>query len=283
MSGKSAIKLAVILAGILLLLGGVSFLRCATRNPLFLYNRELEQNENPFRYFFKDRVEFCWNFLFQPKSPKGEDKSVAIPIMGPQKAFRLPIGTLRPGDYNSNPPTSGWNWPIEGKYASWKTPRRKFYTDSIRPEIAVTKLYVGFVWITYRSGEISKETIDRHRSFGVSEDEIQAAIDRSRGLKGIHQDVVEALKKIAANTPLVIVNGRYSNNGNDIALSAIGRQDKFNLENEQLTQEHINRIWDFILRYRNQPQEPGLAPMDELPENEEPAETLTPDEFDENL
>ncbi|OHA00939.1 MAG: hypothetical protein A3C07_00850 [Candidatus Sungbacteria bacterium RIFCSPHIGHO2_02_FULL_47_11] len=246
----------VITVGVLVAAAAIAayyFYNCATSHPLFSYNRVLDPEVYQYRYYFGKRLNFCRNFLLQPRSPKGADQSVAVPIMGPQKAFRLPVGTPYPeSGYNSNPPTSGWNWPTAGKYASWKTPRHRFYAESVQPPIAVSKLYAGFVWITYKSGALSQDQIARRGAAGVSEQRIQEAVERARNVEGVPQDVIEQLKTIAFRTPLAMVTGRGTNAGWDIVLSALGRQDKFNLEDGNLTQEHIGRIWDFLLRWRNQ-------------------------------
>ena len=268
-------KMAILGIIILLLLGGGGYLgNCATSHPLFSYNRPLDSETYQYRYYFGKRLNFCWNFLSQPRSPQGTDQSVAIPIMGPQKVFRLPANTRSPDNgYNSNPPTSGWNWPTEGKYAQWKTPRHLFYAEKVQPEILVSKLYAGFVWITYKNGALSQDEIAQRKTAGFSEERIREAVERAKDGKRIPQEVIEQLKTIASRTPLVIVTGRNSNTGWDIALSALGRQDKFNLENGQLTEEHMGRIWDFLLRYRNQPEssKPKTANATAAPaENNEP-------------
>lgn len=255
MSIPRNVKLAALGAIILLILAGAGyFLNCVARDPLFSYNRPLDSGVYQYRYYFGTRLNFCWNFLFQPRSPKGQDRSVAIPIMGTQAAFRLPVDTPRHSDYNSNPPTSGWNWPSEGRFAVWKTPRHKYYAEAVNPEVVVTKMYAGFVWITYRRGEHVEAEIKSWRKTGISEEEIEARIARAKERPGVSGETIEALKNIASRTPIVIVSGRGGNGGADVSLNALGRQDKFNLENGKLTQEHVDRIWNFIIRYRNQPE-----------------------------
>lgn len=270
MSGKSAIKLAVILAGILLLVSGGYFLRCATRNPLFFYNFEfeLDPGESSYRYFLGDRLEFCWNFLSQPRSPRGTDNSVAIPTMGVRDKFRITPNTPHP-PYNSNPPTSGWNYASTEKFERWKGPRRLTFAESVEPEVMVNKLYSGYVWITFSTGSMSEKEILWLKKIGISDRRIQGRVDRTQKRQRPSDDIITALKSIASDTPLVIITG-WPISKKDITLNALGRQDAFDLEGGRLTQEHIDRIWDFILRYRNQPQTPKsqLELMDDQPEQQ---------------
>ena len=214
----------LLLVVILLVLGGGGyyFYDCAQNNHLFANER---QNYQDYRYRPEDRLRFCLNFIFQPRSPKNPDQSVSVPIMGTRAAFRIEEGQEHP-PYNSEPATSGWNYQITGsRFNFWRTINNKTYQESIQSEVAVSKLYAGFVWIKYRTGAVSGEG-------------------------------VEKLKSIAASTPLVFVTGRKKTTERDydIALSALGRQDKFNLQNGELSESDITRIWDFILRYRNQPE-----------------------------
>jgi hypothetical protein len=249
MEKKIAITLVIII--IILLGGGFYFFNCSQNNPLFINNRK---DTKTFVYNTGDRLQFCWNFLSQPKTPKGPDLSTAVPILGTRTAFRIEKGTEHP-PYNSHPPTSGWNYKISGtQFNQWRPSNNKTYQDLIPSEVAVAKLYDGFVWITYQSGEVSEAQIKAWREAGISENNIGRRIGFSVGKQGVPEDIIEELKKIAASTPGVFVTGRIDNGGSDIALNALGRQDKFNLEVGELAQKHTDRIWDFILRYRNQPE-----------------------------
>ncbi|MBI2122310.1 MAG: hypothetical protein HYT98_04280 [Candidatus Sungbacteria bacterium] len=259
------------IVAILFLSGGGYFYNCTTRNPLFLYKSEVDPDLYPYRYFFKDRLEFCWNFLSQPRSPKRGDKSIMIPVLGSQSQFQIDPGQIHPS-YNSQPPTSGWNYPLSGKYEVWKVPRHKTFQKSLEPEVAVRRLYAGFIWITYRSNYISEKHLDIWRAKGDSTEKIAQRVKTTQEATKTPDEIVEVIKKISESTPLVFVTGR-SIQDTDITLTALGRQDKFNLENGELTQEHIDRIWDFILRYRNHPQpsQPKPADVTTAPmENNEP-------------
>lgn len=204
------------------------FYKCVQRNPLFFSD---DYSRFYYRYRAEDRPRFCWNMLFQPRVSKNPDQSVAIPIMGPQRAFQISEGQEH-GPYNSSPPTSGWNYSLKlgAKYSAWRTTRNKTFSSNlkVKTEIAVARLYREFVWITFKENVLNSEDI-------------------------------ETLKKLTQKTPLVFLSSRKTNGDADIALSALGRQDKFNLENGKLSDEQMTRIWDFILRYRDKvPPEFGL-------------------------
>lgn len=71
--------------------------------------------------------------------PKGQDYSVAFPVLGRD---HISDGAPRP-DYNSNPPTSG------SHYASPANVR--FYFEELPDEQLVHNLEHGHVWISYKS------------------------------------------------------------------------------------------------------------------------------------
>lgn len=229
---KRLIVIAVIILAVLGVGGGsfVYFYRCATTNPLF---SNVRSGARIYSYRLSDRLNFCWNFIFQPKAPKEPDRSQAVAIMGPKRAFLTEPRSEHP-PYNSNPPTSGWNsiippdthWYLKN-YSGvtyYRVGRRDAPT-----EMLVAKLYGGSVWIAFKR-------IPQEQDF----------------YKYVSKDSVEKLKEIAASTPLVFV-APHSSLDTDIAVAALGRLDKWNLQNRELRQEDIDRIWDFILRYRNQP------------------------------
>lgn len=182
-------------------------------------------------------------------------------------AFLIEEGREHP-PYNSSPPTSGWNYSFkrEAKYAGWRTIRNKTFSSSlaISSEVAVARLYRGFVWITFkREGEITNYQIERWQKRGITEEEIERRKKEAKR-PGVSEKTIEKLKELARGTPLVFISSRQINGDADIAISALGRQDKFNLENGELSREHIARIWDFILRYRDKVP-PGFGPDESAP------------------
>ncbi|MBI4119320.1 MAG: DUF3105 domain-containing protein [Parcubacteria group bacterium] len=191
------------------------FLRCTTSVPLF---SSVESGGPAYQYYLKDRLYFCFNFLFQPKKTELEDQSEPVPIMGGRNAFRTWIGAKHP-PYNSDPPTSGWNYSLRTQqFGEWLTVSRKTFAQEAASEVAVAKLYDGFVWIAYSPTGVSLRALNE-------------------------------LEKIANSTPLVFITG-YKLSDADVALAALGRLDKFKLANGELSDEDVDRIWDFILRYR---------------------------------
>src|SRR3989344_2961641 len=228
--------------------GGNYVYNCAQTNSLF-FNAD---KTAWYHYDLNDRIGFCFNMLFQPDSPKAPDRSVEVAVMGSMSKFQVEPERLHP-PYSSDPPASGWNYNIGvgTKY----TKNDPFSTNaqmSVPSEVAVARLYRGRVWITFsRGGEVTEAHIAEWQAQGISEEEIENRKKLAHEKTATPPEIVEKLKKIAASSPLVFVSSRRVLDS-DIALTALGRQDKFNLENGKLTDEQISRIWDFILRYRNQ-------------------------------
>lgn len=254
-------KIILLILGVVLFFGAVGggyyFWDCTNNHPLFY-----KQRTGEYRYTTTEALNYCWNFLFQPNSPMGEDFSTAVPIMGSRESFLIAPGTKLPS-YNSSPPTSGWNYKLTGDLTKWT--RHVSYYNSIPPEAAVAKLYGGFIWITFKNGgEVSEGIIAAWKNKGVSDEIIKDRLDRARTQGRVSDEVINELKKIAASTPIVLVTGRALLD-HDIVLNALGRQDKFDLENGQLIDELKIRIWDFILRYRNQPKLADNAPINLKP------------------
>ncbi|MBI2097797.1 MAG: DUF3105 domain-containing protein [Candidatus Vogelbacteria bacterium] len=129
-----------------------------------------------------------WWFVKEVKEriPASADQSVAYPELNRE---HIEVGTAH-GDYNSNPPSSGWHYAEPAKAG--------FYDVNeplIPDENVIHNLEHGEIWFAYRPT--------------------------------IPEPIRDILKKFTAE-PLVIITPRSANDA-DIALVAWGRVDKWNV------------------------------------------------------
>lgn len=133
----------------------------------------------------------AWWFVKEVKKriPDMADRSVAYPELVRE---HIAAGTAH-GDYNSNPPSSGWHYEATAKLGFYDVDE-----PPVPDENLIHNLEHGEIWIVYRPS--------------------------------IPLPVREALKKFAAES-LVVITPRAANDA-DIALVAWGRVDKFNLASD---------------------------------------------------
>lgn len=91
--------------------------------------------------------------LIKVSKPQGEDSSHQIPILNQE---HIEVGSTPPGEYNSNPPTSGWHYQ--------QTARNKFYDEPVPDQYLLHNLEHGDVWVAYHP-RLSKEVKDVLKKF----------------------------------------------------------------------------------------------------------------------
>ncbi len=87
--------------------------------------------------------------------PQGPDQSVFYEA---QSREHIEPGTAHP-EYNSNPPSGGWHYPV--------TAKKQYYSEPIEDGYAIHNLEHGDIWIAY-STKLPQEIKDEFRKYAFS-------------------------------------------------------------------------------------------------------------------
>lgn len=91
----------------------------------------------------------------QSGAPEGPDYSTFYPA---QNREHIAVGAEH-GEYNSNPPSGGWHYPL--------TARKKFYDEPVADGYIIHNLEHGDVWITYHP-RLPQEARDELKKFAFA-------------------------------------------------------------------------------------------------------------------
>lgn len=93
--------------------------------------------------------------LVQKSEPLGPDRSVFHPA---QNREHIAVGAEH-GEYNSNPPSGGWHYPVTAKI--------QYYTEPVPDGYVIHNLEHGGVWIAY-SPKLTQEVRDWLKQYAFS-------------------------------------------------------------------------------------------------------------------
>ncbi len=94
--------------------------------------------------------------LVGKNKPAGPDLSTFYPA---QNREHIAEGSQAPGEYNSNPPSGGWHYPL--------TARKKFYDEPVADGYIIHNMEHGDVWIAYHP-RIPQEIKEQLKKFAFA-------------------------------------------------------------------------------------------------------------------